>query len=74
MLSKLKELYGASKPLPTTTLILPLKSDKIIAVKEQLSKMHPEILLFLSKIRQLFVKENNENPALDTVSQVSISS
>ncbi|XP_072979221.1 uncharacterized protein [Typha angustifolia] len=72
--SDLEKIYGSSKPLPTTTIILPLKAEKVIAVKKQLSSIHPEILLFLSKIRCLSVREDNDDPKLSTVSQVSISS
>jgi len=37
--------------LPTTTIVLHLKLDKVKPVKQQLSSILPEILLFLSKIR-----------------------
>ncbi|ONK58565.1 uncharacterized protein A4U43_C09F14380 [Asparagus officinalis] len=74
MLSNIKQVYGPSTKLPTTTIILPLKVGKVAAVKQQLSKMHPEILLFLSKIKQLAVREENDDPRLNTVSQISISS
>ncbi|KAI8017382.1 Protein NO VEIN [Camellia lanceoleosa] len=70
-LSTVKEIYGG---LPTTTIVLPLKPDKVQPVKQQLSTIHPEILLFLSKIKRLLVKEDNEDPRLNTVSAVSISS
>uniref|UniRef100_A0A0E0MFS0 Sacsin/Nov domain-containing protein n=1 Tax=Oryza punctata TaxID=4537 RepID=A0A0E0MFS0_ORYPU len=73
-LSDIRAIYGSSKVLPTTTIILPLKSEKVDAVKKQLSSMHPEMLLFLSKIRQLSVKEENLNPMCSTVSEISISS
>uniref|UniRef100_J3KV45 Sacsin/Nov domain-containing protein n=1 Tax=Oryza brachyantha TaxID=4533 RepID=J3KV45_ORYBR len=73
-LSDIQAIYGSSKVLPTTTIILPLKSEKVDAVKKQLSSMHPEMLLFLSKIRQLSVKEDNCNPNSNTVSEISISS
>jgi sacsin len=53
---------------------LPLKPDKIEPVKQQLSSIHPEVLLFLSKIRHLSVRENNENPKKNTVTAVFISS
>lgn len=72
-LTDIKSLYGCSKLLPTTTIILPLKSDKIDAVKRQLSSMHPEMLLFLSKIRKLSVREDNSDPNSTTVSEISIS-
>uniref|UniRef100_A0A0E0BSN5 Protein NO VEIN C-terminal domain-containing protein n=1 Tax=Oryza glumipatula TaxID=40148 RepID=A0A0E0BSN5_9ORYZ len=67
-------VYGYSKKLPTTTIILPLKSNKILPVKNELSSTHPEILLFLSKIRQLSVREINDDPKASKLSQISISS
>ncbi|KAF5957278.1 hypothetical protein HYC85_004503 [Camellia sinensis] len=74
-LSTIKEIYsGSNSSLPTTTIVLPLKPDKVQPVKQQLSTIHPEILLFLSKIKRLSVKEDNEDPRLNTVSAVSISS
>jgi len=72
-LSDIEAIYGCSKILPTTTIILPLKSEKVDAVKKQLSSMHPEMLLFLSKIRKLSVREDNPDPKSSTVSEISIS-
>ncbi|KAG2563949.1 uncharacterized protein LOC120645191 [Panicum virgatum] len=73
-LSDIEAIYGCSKILPTTTIILPLKSEKVDAVKKQLSSMHPEMLLFLSKIRKLSVREDYPDPKSSTVSEISISS
>ncbi|CAD6256984.1 unnamed protein product [Miscanthus lutarioriparius] len=73
-LSDIEALYGCSKVLPTTIIILPLKSEKIDAVKRQLSSMHPEMLLFLTKIRKLSVREDNSDPSNTTVREISISS
>jgi len=71
----IKKIYGgAAGSLPTTTLILPLKPDKVNPVKQQLSNIHPEVMLFLSKIRHLSVREDNEDPKMNTVNAVSISS
>lgn len=70
----IQAVYGYSKSLPMTTIILPLKNDKILAVKKELSNTHPEILLFLSKIRQLSVREINDDPKASKLSQISISS
>lgn len=67
-------IYGCLKSLPTTTIILPLKSDKIDAVKKELSSTHPEVLLFLSKIRQISVREINDDLNATSISQISISS
>ncbi|XP_071693076.1 uncharacterized protein [Rutidosis leptorrhynchoides] len=74
ILSAIRCIYGSNSALPTTTLVLPLKPDKVKSVKDQLSSVHPEVLLFLSKIKRLSVKENNEDPKLNTVSAISISS
>lgn len=73
-LDDIKQIYGSHAVLPTTTIILPLKPDKIGPVKEQLSSIQPEVLLFLSKIKQFSVKEHNEDPRLNTVNAISISS
>ncbi|XP_068306988.1 uncharacterized protein [Pyrus communis] len=73
-LCDIQQIYGYGSALPTTTLILPLKPDEVHPVKQQLSRMHPEVLLFLSKIKRLSVREDNEDPRLDTVSAISISS
>jgi hypothetical protein len=72
-LSIIETIYGCSKVLPTTTIILPLKSEKVDAVKKQLSSLHPEMLLFLSKIRKLSVREDNSDPKSSTVSEITIS-
>ncbi|CAI0453670.1 unnamed protein product [Linum tenue] len=45
------------------------KRDKVKAVKEQLSSVHPEVLLFLSKIKHFSVRED---PNLNTVLTISI--
>ncbi|CAK7336787.1 unnamed protein product [Dovyalis caffra] len=71
-LSDIKQIYGSASTLPTTTLILPLKPDKVNPVKQQLSSIHPEILLFLSKIKRLSIREDNEDPRLNTVSAIAI--
>nr|XP_043638568.1 uncharacterized protein LOC122609685 [Erigeron canadensis] len=73
-LSAIQSVYGSSTSLPTTTLVLPLKAEKVKAVKDQLSNVHPEVLLFLAKIKRLSVREVNEDPRLNTVSAISISS
>ncbi|GAU26215.1 hypothetical protein TSUD_354370 [Trifolium subterraneum] len=74
-LHDIEQIYGAGKDsLPTTTIVLPLKPDKVNPVKQQLSSIHPEVLLFLSKIRHLSVREDNEDPKKNSVTTVSISS
>ncbi|XP_068664998.1 uncharacterized protein [Aristolochia californica] len=73
-LSDIKHIYGADKILPTTTVILPLKSEKVARVKQQLSNIHPEVLLFLSKIRQLSVREHTEDPGCNTQRAISMTS
>ncbi|KAF6164555.1 hypothetical protein GIB67_025381 [Kingdonia uniflora] len=51
-----------------------LKPNKVAPVRQQLSSVHPELLLFLSKIKQLNVWEKNIDPKLNSVSAISISS
>ena len=43
-------------------------------MKQQLSNVRPEVLLFLSKIRRLSVREHNKDPRLNTVSAIAIMS
>ncbi|KAL6182671.1 hypothetical protein ACLB2K_044086 [Fragaria x ananassa] len=73
-LSDIQKIYGSATAFPTTTLVLPLKLDKVEAVKKQLSIIHPEVLLFLSKIKRLSVREDKEDPRLNTVSAIEIAS
>nr|POE74477.1 hypothetical protein CFP56_57325 [Quercus suber] len=73
-LSDIKKIYSSGTTLPTTTIVLPLKFDKIKPVKQQLLNFHPEVLLFLSKIRRLSVREHNNDPRLNTVSAIAITS
>ncbi|KAJ4746373.1 ATP/DNA binding protein [Rhynchospora pubera] len=71
----LEEIYGSTNVLPITTVILPLKDAKVPAVRKQLSSMHPEILLFLSKIRKLSIKEIGDGSTEQSpLTEVSISS
>ncbi|KAI3931745.1 hypothetical protein MKW98_012155 [Papaver atlanticum] len=72
--AEIQQTYGSAKSLPTTTIILPLNPDKVHPVKQQLSSIHPELLLFLSKIKRLSVREANKDPKLNTLRKVSISS
>ena len=51
--SSLKFFYGYGKDWPTTIIILPLKTKKVEAVRKQLAEIHPEVLLFLHKIKKL---------------------
>ncbi|KAB2055526.1 hypothetical protein ES319_A11G043100v1 [Gossypium barbadense] len=71
-LDDIRKVYGSA--LPTTVIVLPLKPDKVKAVKQQLSIIEPEVLLFLSKIKRLSVREDNEDPRLNTVSGIAITS
>ncbi|XP_047325341.1 uncharacterized protein LOC124929109 [Impatiens glandulifera] len=73
-ISTIQKIYGSKTRLPTTTIVLPLKDDKITPVKNQLSTIHPELLLFLSKIRKLSVKEDCDDPGLRTITSISIAS
>ncbi|KAK8587501.1 hypothetical protein V6N12_021989 [Hibiscus sabdariffa] len=73
-LDEIKKVYGSCSALPTTVIVLPLKPDKVKPVKQQLSSVEPEVLLFLSKIKRLSVREDNEDPRFNTVSGIAITS
>lgn len=67
----LQEVYGCE--LPNTIIILPLRPEKVDAVKEQLANIHPEVILFMSKIRKLSVRDYNEDSALNRVNAIRVS-
>lgn len=71
-LDDIRKVYGSA--LPTTVIVLPLKPDKVKPVKQQLSSIEPEVLLFLSKFKHLSVREDNEDLKLNTVSEIAITS
>ncbi|CAM6092982.1 unnamed protein product [Calypogeia fissa] len=66
----LRRVYG-NQELPQTTIILPLRSDKIVPVRDQLKQVSPETLLFLSKLRQLVVREESKSSLCITRSDIS---
>jgi hypothetical protein len=69
----LNNIYGSGKSLPTTIIVLPLKEQKLAAVRKELSDIHPEILLFLFKIKKLSVREISHNASQQTaLAEVSI--
>ncbi|RZC63306.1 hypothetical protein C5167_025064 [Papaver somniferum] len=72
-IAELQQVNGSARSLPTTIIVLPLKPD-IHPVKQQLSSIHPKVLLFLAKIKRLSVREANKDPKLNTLCEVSISS
>lgn len=67
----LQEVYGCE--LPNTLIILPLRPEKVDAVKEQLANIHPEVILFMSKIRKLSVRDYNEDSALNRINAIRVS-
>ncbi|XP_059440915.1 uncharacterized protein LOC132173428 [Corylus avellana] len=73
-LSAIKQIYGSGKTLPMTTIVLPLKPDKVKPVKEELSSIHPEVLLFLAKIKRLSIREHKKKSRLSTVNAIAIMS
>ncbi|OMO57453.1 hypothetical protein COLO4_35378 [Corchorus olitorius] len=75
IVSDVCDIYGVDKIFLTTTIILPLKPEKVESVKRQLSQLHPELLLFLCKIKRLSVRgcSNDPNEA-ETVSAIFVSS
>ncbi|KAM5548158.1 hypothetical protein ABKV19_002221 [Rosa sericea] len=72
-LSSIYDVYGLSNAYPATTVILPLKPEMVEAVREQLSQLCPETILFLSKLKRLSVRDYGSEVA-DRVSSFLISS
>ena len=60
-----QEFYGCE--LPNNVIILPLWTKKVDTVKEQLANIHPEVIMFMSKIQKLSVHEYNEDSTLNKV-------
>ncbi|GER48205.1 DNA binding [Striga asiatica] len=74
IISEIKLIHGPNITLPATTIVLPLKPDKVGPVKKQLSSVHPELLLFLSKIKKLSVREEGSSGPTAALTAISISS
>ncbi|GAB4852424.1 hypothetical protein Ancab_016619 [Ancistrocladus abbreviatus] len=71
----ISDVYGSDEILPRTIIVLPLRPDKVEPVRRQLSQLHPELLLFLSKIKRLYVRGSSSDPKdIDAVSAISIAS
>ncbi|CAM6092980.1 unnamed protein product [Calypogeia fissa] len=66
----LRRVYGKQE-LPQTTIILPLRGEKVQPVQDQLEQVSPETLFFLSKLRQLVVREESRNSLCITRSDIS---
>ncbi|GLJ45923.1 hypothetical protein SUGI_0966870 [Cryptomeria japonica] len=67
----LKRIYSSQcqGELPNTAIVLPLRPEKVDGVEEQLANIHPEVILFMSKIKRLSVREDgqNQNPRVHAV-------
>ena len=67
----LQEVYGCE--LPNTIIILPLHPKKFDVVKEKLANIHPEVIMFMSKIIKFSLHDNNEDSALSRVNAICVS-
>ena len=67
----LQERYGCE--LPNIIIILLLWPEKVDAVKEQVANIHPKVIMFMSKIRNLSLCDNNEDSALSRVNAIGVS-
>ena len=50
-----------------------LWTEKVDAVKEKLANIHPEVIMFMSKIKNLSLHNNNEDSALSRVNEICVS-
>ena len=64
-------MYGCE--IPNTIIILPLQPEKVDVVKEKLANIHPEVIMFMSKIRKFSLRDNNEDSALSRVNAICVS-
>ncbi|GLJ45916.1 hypothetical protein SUGI_0966790 [Cryptomeria japonica] len=68
----LEMVYGSQcqGEIPNSVKVLPLRPEKVKGVKNQLANIHPEVILFMSKIKRLSVREDgqNQNPRVNAVS------
>ncbi|GLJ45922.1 hypothetical protein SUGI_0966860 [Cryptomeria japonica] len=70
----LKRIYSSNSQsqgeFPITVIVLPLRPEKVEGVKDQLANIHPEVILFMSKIKRLSVREDgqNQSPRVNAVS------
>lgn len=68
----LTSIYGNGSVLPTTVIILPLKTEKVETVKKEMSQIHPEVLL--RKIKRPSLKECHSDASIpNSLTAISIS-
>jgi sacsin len=66
---ELSRVYGKERgDLPTTTLVLPLRDNKVEAVKKQLKKISAETILFLSQVCTFTVREDSNGVSQQALS------
>ncbi|CAN5959351.1 unnamed protein product [Sphagnum jensenii] len=67
--AELSRVYGKERgDLPTTTLVLPLRDNKVEAVREQLKKISAETILFLSQVCTFTVREDSHGASQQALS------
>ncbi len=67
--AELSRVYGKERgDLPTTTLVLPLRDNKVEAVREQLKKISAETILFLSQVCTFTVREDSNGASQQALS------
>ncbi|CAM6116745.1 unnamed protein product [Calypogeia fissa] len=54
---------GSRSKLPTTIIILPIREGKVDLVRQQLKELSPEMILFLTRIRELIVADDTKDAA-----------
>ena len=64
-------MYGCE--LPNTIIIPPYWLEKVDAMKEKLANIHPEVIIFMSKIKKLFFHDKNEDSSLSRVTEICVS-
>jgi hypothetical protein len=67
--AELSRVYGKERgDLPTTKLVLPLRDNKVEAVREQIKKVSAETILFLSQVCTFTVREDRNGASQQALS------
>jgi hypothetical protein len=70
-IAQLEGSYGCK--LPNTVIVLPLCAEKVGAVQKELSSIQPEVILFMSKIKKLSVREVHVNATFNKMNGIFVS-
>jgi hypothetical protein len=59
--------------LPNTVIVLPFRAEKVGSVQKELSSIQLEVVLFMSKIKKLYVREVHVNAIFNKMNGIFVS-